>query len=311
MKDTMKDTTTYFDDIQHREDFCRANRFLPVDDCYSQPNMNGEVLPGTQFFMAATYKKDLVNEAVKTGTQLTRKTENLISTAFVFESDSMTLQEQRDNIREEAFKHILSITYSGKKSLHIVVPISTNDGLAITGGKEYKYLWMEVAKLIFKDADKLDPQCASIGRLTRLPGAKRKDSGTKQACEFYNNECEAISLKPFIDEWRKREQSQQMTFAIRGVFKKYETRKDTDFASQLNHLVKSYDKSPSPSKQIAIMVLRDGRTPSSNFLPAGGSYIGTVKLLQNRFPLLLESFVDSVQQAHPSCLPRKKEAYLV
>ena len=311
MKDIMKEQSTYFDDIQHQEDFCRENRFLPVYDFNCQPTMTGKIIPGTQFFTAATYKKDLVKEAIKTGVQLTRKTENLIPTAFVFESDSMTLQEQRDNIREDAFRYILTITFSGKKSLHVVVPISPQDGTAITGGKEYKHLWREVAKLLFKDPDKLDVQCATIGRLTRLPGAVRKDSGKKQACEFYNENCETIDLKKFMEKWREQERSQKMTFSIRSVFQKYETHDDLDFDSQLQHLIQSNAKSPTPSKEVAIMVLRDGNTPSSNFLPAGGSYIGTVKLLQNRFPLLLEPFVESVQQAHPSCLPRKKQDYLL
>ena len=311
MNNTMNEQTSYFDTVQHREDFCRKNRFLPVDNCKCQPNMDGKVHDGTQFFAAATFKQELVNEAIKTGTQLTRKTENLIPTAFVFESDSMTLQEQRENIREEAFKNILSITYSGKKSLHVVVPISPQDGTAITGGKEYKHLWREVAQLVFKDADKLDIQCATIGRLTRLPGATRNDSGKKQACEFYNEACETIDLKNFMEKWREQEREQQMVLSIRGVFQKYESRNDLDFDAQLRHLEQSNGKSPTPSKKIAIMVLRDGNTPSSNFLPAGGSYIGAVKLLQNRFPLLLEPFVESVQQAHPSCLPRRKEAYLI
>ena len=38
----MNEQTSYFESIQHQEDFCRENRFLPVDDCYSQPNMNGQ-----------------------------------------------------------------------------------------------------------------------------------------------------------------------------------------------------------------------------------------------------------------------------
>ncbi len=311
MKDIMKEQSTYFDDIQHQEDFCRENRFLPVYDFNCQPTMTGKIIPGTQFFTAATYKKDLVKEAIKTGVQLTRKTENLIPTAFVYESDSMTLQEQRDNIKKDALRHILSITFSGKKSLHVVVPISPQDGTAITGGKEYKHLWREVAKLLFHDPDKLDIQCATIGRLTRLPGAVRKDNGMTQVCEFYNEACEAIDLKKFMCKWREQERSQQMSFSIRGVFQKYETHNDLDFDSQLQHLIQSNAKSPTPSKEVAIMVLRDGQTPSSNFLPAGGSYIGTVKLLQNRFPLLLEPFVESVQQAHPSCLPRKKQDYLI
>lgn len=305
---------TLFTTLEGRHRFCQDHHFLPCDDIYSQPRMDKTVREDTQFFIAATFKDNLYAEARASRTQLMRKGCNLIPTAFVYESDSLPIKEQLSNIKAEAFgRHVLSVTYSGGKSMHVVVPIAIDEGKTIADNKEYKFLWGMVAKMVFKDISPLDSQCATIGRLSRLPGAKRKDKDTIQQCVFYNPDCEIIGLKEFQEEWNESQKRAQMATRRRPCRPTPTTTPRTGkgvCGSQLKALVRSNTASPSPCKEIAVMVLKEGHIPSSDLLPKNGSYVGTLTFLYSHYMELLEPFFEKVKDAHPSCLPEPFEWYL-
>ncbi len=301
----------YFSTIESRTKWCQAHHFLPCDDLYSQPDMDMVVHSDTKFFITATFKPDIYKTALENGEQLRRTTSNLIPTAFVYESDSLNIEEQISNIKKEAMDGILSITYSGNKSVHVIVPIDVEEGKTITDNKEYKYLWEELAKTIFLDTSNLDGQCATIGRLSRLPGATR-DNGKTQKCLYYNPECRCVMLKRFRRSWKSRQSKKAKTSASKPVSyrKNRKVSYGSDFDSQLKSLVSSNKQRKSPCKRIAVMVLKENKIPCSNLLPTGGSYVGTLTLLYSKYPLLLMEFFNKVKEAHPTCLPQPFDYYM-
>lgn len=320
MKNKMTENPDYFKTSEDRKHWCYEHNFLPIYNFNCQPNMQNIVYPDTQFFMTATWNKQ-ARDRIKNGESLTRKSENLVPTAFVYESDTVPIKEQLANIKKDAFKYILSITYSGNKSVHIIVPINLNDGYEIDSSGLYKYLWKHVAEVIFNDTTILDKQCASIGRMSRMPGATRLKStddgrsldtknreGCKvQTCIFLNDSPSLINLKAWMKDYQLIDLGVSIQNSLRlPVYRP----KMTEKTDPLQHLRNSNAKYPTACKSTALMVLDDGNIPSSDWLPENGSYISTVHFLKNKFPELTEEFVTKVKQAHPTCLPCPVKHYL-
>lgn len=98
----------------------------------------------------------------------------LYHTRFLFEFDNLPLEEQVEIARKAWI--IRRITFSGKKSLHIIVEF----------GKEhedfcrtyYKQVWRWINAHFFEG--KADSQCTNPSRLTRRPNVVRKDTGKLQ-----------------------------------------------------------------------------------------------------------------------------------
>lgn len=153
-----------------------------------------------EFICAATFTdkamKDYISGNNKTDNFkngfLRRIDENMIPYFFVYESDSLSLEEQLNNIDNilngPAGKCITSVTFSGSKSIHTLVKIPEKFRNDIK--KDYRYYWNAVAQYIFQDKkDNLDKACATISRLTRQPNGIR-ENGKKQICYYYNkNAC--------------------------------------------------------------------------------------------------------------------------
>lgn len=322
MKNIIADNPEYFKLSESRMHWCKRHHFLPVYNYACQPQAKGIVYPDTQYFMVACWN-DEAKARLDAGEEVTRKADNLMPTGFVYESDNLTLKEQLENIKGEAIPHILTITHSGNKSFHIIVPIHLTDSYAIGSNRElYKYLWKQVAKRLFNNIDALDAQCASIGRLSRMPGALRLKSiangfyldtknteGCKeQKCVYYNDEARPIDLRNMIEAYELKAMGVQISNALRT--QRYKRQSVNLGDDELGHLQRSQAKFPTPCKETALMVLEDDNIPSSDLLPDGGSYISTIYYLRNRFPSLLEEFVRKVKQAHPTCLPKAVNEYL-
>ena len=142
-----------------------------------------------------------------------RKAENVIPQMFVFEMDGETKEKQEeiiDNILNGEYKNnIASVTWSGNKSYHVLVPHNCNREIK----NFYKYYWEETAKKIYGDNwIKLDKACASIGRLTRCFNMQR-EKNTKddiyfegiQKKYYLNTNAEAIDLTDLVNQKEKEE----------------------------------------------------------------------------------------------------------
>lgn len=320
----------HFKALDNRLAFCMDNNFLPVLDAHAQPYI-GMLHPATQFFCTATYRPEVWAQFKMIHLVPERKGVNLVPTALVFEGDKAPLEEQMANIRPEAFGHILSITYSGNRSLHVIVPIPKAIGEEIVDRELsdaraiFKGLWRVVGEQCFSDPTLLDDKCASIGRLSRLPGARRypaieghidlKADATGfpvQECRFLNGKCSPLDFKPLIDEVsadveaRAKERADNtVLYALQDLFNGFE-----DYGDALEHLRNSQAKWPSAHKALALQVLDGGDIPSESQLDSGLKYIGVVHLLNCRFPQLTEAFVSKVKAAHPSNLTRDISEYL-
>ena len=227
MKNLIKENPAFFANVQARKKFCHENHFMPIYDFMYQPNKDGIVYPATQFFCTADYRPEVWKRWQK-GEEVKRVGENLVPTAFLFEADGIGLEEQKRNINLERLNHVLSITYSGSKSLHVIVPILPCDGFAMAGNSQlYKACWAEVAKRLFKDISVLDERCASIGRLSRMPGATRykrtKDgkldlsaADKEQRCIFLNDAVEPLRLGLFIDDYKFKQRRKASISSMRS-----------------------------------------------------------------------------------------------
>lgn len=154
-----------------------------------------------------------------------RKAENVIPQMFVFEMDKETKEDQEeiiDNILNGDYKNnIASVTWSGNKSYHVLVPHNCNREIK----NFYKYYWEETAKKIYGDNwIKLDKACASIGRLTRCFNMQR-EKNTKddiyfegiQKKYYLNTNAEAIDLTDLVNQKEKEEGEKRLknlTFTI-------------------------------------------------------------------------------------------------
>ena len=331
----MRVNPQFFATEKGREIYCRANNFLPVYDKKSYPTRRLMVYPSTQFACTAYYKKEVFDEWKKGGWEKTprRIAANLIPTAFVFEADGATIKEQAANIRQEALRHVLSITHSGNKSLHFVVPIHIDQGKAFDGPDAsalFKAVWEEVAAQLFFDTSMLDSATATIGRLTRMPGAKRlptaKDgrldtsaeaqaNAPLQRCYFLNTSVEYLDIRGMIERAReslhKKAVKADTREAVAAAFAAYAP---NTYEDDMRHLENSQRLYPSAHKQI-ILDAFNGVLPSSGELPMvtdtrRATYLGAIALAKSKFGNLARPLVEAIKAAHPSCLPLPVESFL-
>lgn len=99
----------------------------------------------------------------------------LYHTRFLFEIDSMSLEDQRELI-EKIKPLLVRIVYSGSKSYHCIIEFDKKYE------KEcemfYKEIWRIINRKYFDS--KCDTQCINPSRLTRTPNVIRKDTGKNQ-----------------------------------------------------------------------------------------------------------------------------------
>jgi hypothetical protein len=118
----------------------------------------------------------------------TRKSDNIsVMKNFLFESDTLSLEEQKQLLKERL--DIISMaTYSGNKSIHFIIQVidipETID--------QYHYVWKLLKDKYFPNAD---TQCNDCIRLTRTPNSVRIDTNKRQILLFN-------ALQPFNIQWR-------------------------------------------------------------------------------------------------------------
>ena len=96
-------------------------------------------------------------------------------TRFLFEMDNTTLEEQKA-MAEQLKDKLVRVTFSGKKSLHCIIEF--NPSFENYCKEHYKQIWKFIDRTYF--GGKSDNKCSNPARLTRRPGAIRKDTGKEQ-----------------------------------------------------------------------------------------------------------------------------------
>jgi hypothetical protein len=105
---------------------------------------------------------------------------------MAFESDTLSLEEQKANIKSSCWD---AQVFSGNKSLHVLVRIPEEISVELSKLDElvrypvYHRLYREVAERLFKDVSHLDFNCKSWLRKFRTPFGFR-DNGVRQDAEF-------------------------------------------------------------------------------------------------------------------------------
>lgn len=115
---------------------------------------------------------------------------------MAFESDTLTIEQQEENIKSGAWS---AKVFSGNKSLHVLVEVPDDVSRkldAITSCDKvavWHSMYSTVASMLFKDTSHLDMQCKSWLRKFRTPDGIRRvgDTYVKQAAEF-NSHPEAL-----------------------------------------------------------------------------------------------------------------------
>lgn len=240
------------------------------------------------------YAKDVIDNKVD---KLDRKQEHLIPTQYVFESDTLSLDEQREMF-EPVKDKALSITYSGSKSIHCLVPIPEDEQLLVK--KDFKKAWSIAAKKLFGDkAQYLDKADASIGRLSRLPNGVR-DNGKRQTCEWWNPKATGISIKEEMQQYLNDKAKEDFIRSMqkRTVF----TVNDKPLIDQLKSII---DKTHNESGQLAYEILTSGSAAKGSNMIGAIGYIAALTKNDNKWYELGQQLVDICHSQHPSNITKK------
>ena len=265
------------------------------EDKYSKPTFTAN--EKTQFLVTASYKPEYIKEVNDGKADINRCGENMIPEYFVYESDELTVEEQKEIaeklLNSDNGKYVRSVTDSGNKSLHLLVKINNGQALA----DDFKLWWVKCADFLFgKDtAEKMDKACASVGRLTRFPNGTR-DNGNKQQCLYYNPESTAFEFTE--DEintiaWAKKVQQAELEKNLKkAVF---------DDVSELEKLTRYYNKNPEKWSLIY------GTLVKHEPIPSGSDMIGSIKKLEVAgLEELRKEFARLANQQHPSNIGRRR-----
>lgn len=138
---------------------------------YSNKYQNSEFLmPGYEF--------EVLNELKDTS----KRTDDncLYHTRFLFEMDSIGLDEQKDYIKKN-IDNIQRVVFSGSKSYHIIIEFP-NEYESFCKDN-YRTIWSHINNSWFDG--KCDTQCKNPSRLTRTPNVVRSNKNTLQQLMYY------------------------------------------------------------------------------------------------------------------------------
>ncbi|QHX43607.1 hypothetical protein GWP43_09350 [Treponema vincentii] len=236
-----------------------------------------------------------------------RKAEHVIPKMFVYEIDYLEdegqetdlgkqLKKQWDIIKKsiDTTNHIASVTLSGNKSIHVLVPHT--DGELIK--EDYKFYWEETAKRLFgEDSRFFDTACASVGRLTRCFNMKR--GNIEQKLLYKNLKATPIDVKPLM-EARQKEKAQKVILANLKV---YAHNGQTDYRKKLENCARKYPVNENYQKALDII---------NGSVDKGLNPVAIIQSLKSSD--FNESWVKSyiyepMNREHPSCTGQAFEYY--
>lgn len=264
-----------------------------------------------EFICTAKYTKEYEEELNNSNITPDRKSEHLIPTFFVYESDTLSLDEQKDLINKANTNHIYTSTFSGSKSIHYLVPIEQSQANEIK--KDFKYYWNKAGEIVFnKDIMKsMDSNCASVGRLSRNPNAYRKigNAKVKQELLYRNDNVIPVNLNQIIKEHNQEIKSKE-------EFNKVKLKINESINAQLpqsrnnkkdiNYLERCYNKNHNENVGMALQVLKGIE------LPKGSNLIGiayTLKTMDVDIELR-KQIITILKEQHPSNLTKDVNEYL-
>lgn len=165
----------------------------------------------------------------------------LYHTRFLFESDSLSIEAQWEYAKRHK-PEIMRITFSGKKSVHIIIELPLKFEQFCCNN--YKLVWNYFNKVWFDG--NCDRACANPSRLTRCPNVLRKDTGKLQTLLYdgghYVSDDTFVKcieeVSKILDEQRNR------SFLIRRYREYMKTDNKVD-CSEWN-VVKRYLETPFP-----------------------------------------------------------------
>ena len=111
-----------------------SNNLRYVNDTYDKELSKDST--DKEFICTAKYTKEYEEELNNSNITPDRKSEHLIPTFFVYESDTLSLNEQKDLINKANTNNIYTSTFSGSKSIHYLVPIEQSQANEIK--KDFK-----------------------------------------------------------------------------------------------------------------------------------------------------------------------------
>lgn len=218
-----------------------------------------------------------------------RKAEHLQPTFFVYESDTLPIEEQRDFAINVASKLdcFYQATYSGSKSCHILIAIEPTQANDIK--KDFKFYWQFVANKLFGEeySKNLDSACASVGRLTRNPGAINSKTGKLQELICINEHVVPIDLSEII----KMRNRQQRT----NILLKYITN-NTTIDDTKQYLQNIYNKNGNEHANVALKLLNHESIPSGTNLIGCLGYLKKLGISSEDIRTIGEEMVSQ----HPS-----------
>ena len=285
-----------------------SNNLRYVNDTYDKELCKDST--DKEFICTAKYTKEYEEELNNSNITPDRKSEHLIPTFFVYESDTLSLNEQKDLINKANTNHIYTSTFSGSKSIHYLVPIEQSQANEIK--KDFKYYWNKAGEIVFnKDIMKsMDSNCASIGRLSRNPNAYRKigNAKVKQELLYKNDDVIPVNLNQIIKEHNQEIKSKEefnkvklkINESINAQLPQLNNKKD------INYLERCYNKNHNENVCMALQVLKGIQ------LPKGSNLIGiayTLKTMDVDIELR-KQIITLLKQQHPSNLTKDVKEYL-
>ena len=267
------------------------------------------------FICTAVFKESYIKLINENGGTLSRCADNMLPAFFVYESDSLPVNEQLaicNNIRKDPLvsSWIFSQTFSGSKSIHTLVYIDPKFRDNVK--KDFKFYWREVGERIFGEniTSMLDQQCASIGRLSRNPnGIRIKENGEKikQTCFYYNPESieSPINLAGWIDEHTKFLERLELKIQADAKKRMELYANNIDERKKLEDI---YNKGKcSESFKLAYKVLVDG------ICPKGGNYVSAASSLHGCgfSKSIIREMLERASEAHPTNISQRRVDQIV
>lgn len=143
-------------------------------DLYGQNDQSGEF----------NVLNNIISDTPETGKKTLRTKNNCCRVRFLYEWDTISLEEQYKITKRLIDLGVLQrATFSGSKSIHHIIEIWSEK--PVKDNNEYKFLHKFIADQL--DLIGYDSQCIDNSRLTRAPGVYRKNKGKFQRLIYFNN----------------------------------------------------------------------------------------------------------------------------
>lgn len=240
-----------------------------------------------------------------------RKMADLIPTYMVFESDTLSKEEQKANVKPEFLKYFSWATDTGGKSIHWLLHLSPYAQKKLTNNKDlYHDVWDSVNTLCFKQPNVVDKQVKSIGRLTRCPFGIRTDKppyGVRQELFYCNPDAEDLDLTEIIEKLEARYRAKQLRAAF---FDNKILENEEEALEKLDNYYRKHANSNTLTEELDIaheVVCAGVVDPAS-----GINWLGGLNCLRGyRMPrAVLETYLNRVREVHPTHLPQDNDYYL-